>query len=169
VQPEDFSAGEISVRLGASWLPSEIVEDFLFELLSTPSYQRWKIHVRYSAHTGEWNIEGKSLDQGNVRAYSTYGSSRMHAYKIIEETLNLRHVRIFDCFEDDEGRKKAVLNKKETAIAQGKQKSIKNAFKNWVWEDPKRRDRLMRLYNEKFNSIRPREFDGSHLVFWDES
>ena len=116
VQPEDFSAGEISVRLGASWLPSEIVEDFLFELLSTPSYQRWKIHVRYSAHTGEWNIEGKSLDQGNVRAYSTYGSSRMHAYKIIEETLNLRHVRIFDCFEDDEGRKKRFSIKKKPLL-----------------------------------------------------
>ena len=165
VQPEDLSAGEISVRLGASWLPPEIVEEFLFELLSTPSYQRWKIHVRYSAHTGEWNIEGKSLDRGNVRAYSTYGSSRMHAYKIIEETLNLRDVRIFDYFEDDGGRKKAVLNKKETAIVQGKQESIKNAFKNWVWEEPERRERLTRIYNEKFNSIRPREYDGSHIIF----
>ena len=165
VQPKELSAGEISVRLGASWLPPDVVSDFMFELLSTPSYMRWKINVRYSAHTGEWNIEGKSNDRGNVRAGSTYGSSRMNAYKIIEETLNLRDVRIFDYFEDDEGRKKAVLNKKETAIAQGKQESIKNAFKSWVWEDPKRRERLTRIYNEKFNSIRPREYDGSHIIF----
>ena len=165
VQPKELSAGEISVRLGASWLPPDVVSDFMFELLSTPSYMRWKINVRYSAHTGEWNIEGKSNDRGNVRAGSTYGSSRMNAYKIIEETLNLRDVRIFDYFEDDEGRKKAVLNKKETAIAQGKQESIKNAFKSWVWEDPERRERLTRIYNEKFNSIRPREYDGSHIIF----
>ena len=165
VQPKELSAGEISVRLGASWLPPDVVSDFMFELLSTPSYMQWKINVRYSAHTGEWNIEGKSNDRGNVRAGSTYGSSRMNAYKIIEETLNLRDVRIFDYIEDDEGRKKAVLNKKETAIAQGKQESIKNAFKSWVWEDPKRRERLTRIYNEKFNSVRPREYDGSHIIF----
>ena len=165
VQPKELSAGEISVRLGASWLPPDVVSDFMFELLSTPFYMRWKINVRYSAHTGEWNIEGKSNDRGNVRAGSTYGSSRMNAYKIIEETLNLRDVRIFDYIEDDEGRKKAVLNKKETAIAQGKQESIKTAFKSWVWEDPKRRERLTRIYNEKFNSIRPREYDGSHIIF----
>ena len=165
VQPKELSAGEISVRLGASWLPPDVISDFMFELLSTPSYMRWKINVRYSAHTGEWNIEGKSNDRGNVRAGSTYGSSRMNAYKIIEETLNLRDVRIFDYIEDDEGRKKAVLNKKETAIAQGKQESIKNAFKSWVWEDPERRERLTRIYNEKFNSIRPREYDGSHIIF----
>lgn len=165
VQPKELSAGEISVRLGASWLPPDVISDFMFELLSTPSYMRWKINVRYSAHTGEWNIEGKSNDRGNVRAGSTYGSSRMNAYKIIEETLNLRDVRIFDYFEDDEGRKKAVLNKKETAIAQGKQESIKNAFKSWVWEDQERRERLTRIYNEKFNSIRPREYDGSHIIF----
>ena len=165
VQPKELSAGEISVRLGASWLPPDVVSDFMFELLSTPSYMRWKINVRYSAHTGEWNIEGKSNDRGNVRAGSTYGSSRMNAYKIIEETLNLRDVRIFDYIEDDEGRKKAVMNKKETAIAQGKQESIKNAFRSWVWEDPTRRERLTRIYNEKFNSIRPREYDGSHIIF----
>lgn len=165
VQPKELSAGEISVRLGASWLPPDVVSDFMFELLSTPSYMRWKINVRYSAHTGEWNIEGKSNDRGNVRAGSTYGSSRMNAYKIIEETLNLRDVRIFDYIEDDEGRKKAVLNKKETAVAQGKQESIKNAFKSWVWEDQERRERLTRIYNEKFNSIRPREYDGSHIIF----
>lgn len=165
VQPKELSAGEISVRLGASWLPPDVVSDFMFELLSTPSYMRWKINVRYSAHTGEWNIEGKSNDRGNVRAGSTYGSSRMNAYKIIEETLNLRDVRIFDYIEDDECRKKAVLNKKETAIAQGKQESIKNAFKSWVWEDPERRERLTRIYNEKFNSVRPREYDGSHIIF----
>ena len=165
VQPKELSAGEISVRLGASWLPPDVVSDFMFELLSTPSYMRWKINVRYSTHTGEWNIEGKSNDRGNVRAGSTYGSSRMNAYKIIEETLNLRDVHIFDYIEDDEGRKKAVLNKKETAIAQGKQESIKTAFKSWVWEDPERRERLTRIYNEKFNSIRPREYDGSHIIF----
>ena len=165
VQPKELSAGEISVRLGASWLPPDVISDFMFELLSTPSYMRWKINVRYSAHTGEWNIEGKSNDRGNVRAGSTYGSSRMNAYKIIEETLNLRDVRIFDYFEDDEGRKKAVLNKKETAIAQGKQESIKNAFKSWVWEDQERRERLTRIYNEKFNSVKPREYDGSHIIF----
>lgn len=165
VQPKELSAGEISVRLGASWLPPDVVSDFMFELLSTPSYMRWKINVRYSAHTGEWNIEGKSNDRGNVRAGSTYGSSRMNAYKIIEETLNLRDVRIFDYIEDDEGRKKAVFNKKESAVAQGKQESIKNAFKSWVWEDPERRERLTRIYNEKFNSIRPREYDGSHIIF----
>ena len=165
VQPKELSAGEISVRLGASWLPPDVISGFMFELLSTPSYMRWKINVRYSAYTGEWNIEGKSNDRGNVRAGSTYGSSRMNAYKIIEETLNLRDVRIFDYFEDDEGRKKAVLNKKETAIAQGKQESIKNAFKSWVWEDLERRERLTRMYNEKFNSIRPREYDGSHIIF----
>ena len=165
VQQKELSAGEISVRLGASWLPPDVISDFMFELLSTPVYMRWKINVRYSAYTGEWNIEGKSNDRGNVRAGSTYGSSRMNAYKIIEETLNLRDVRIFDYFEDDEGRKKAVLNKKETAIAQGKQESIKNAFKSWVWEDLERRERLTRMYNEKFNSIRPREYDGSHIIF----
>ena len=165
VQPKELSAGEISVRLGASWLPPDVVSDFMFELLSTPSYMRWKINVRYSAHTGEWTIEGKSNDRGNVRAGSTYGSSRMNAYKIIEETLNLRDVRIFDYIEDDEGRKKAVLNKKETAIVQGKQESINNAFKSWVWEEPERRERLTRIYNEKFNSIRPREYDGSHIIF----
>ena len=165
VQPTDLTASEIYVRLGATWLPPEIVEQFMFELLGTPRYSQWNIKVHYSKFTSEWNIEGKSYDRGNVKAYSTYGSSRINAYKIIEETLNLKDVRIFDYIEDDEGKKKAVLNAKETAIAQAKQEQIKQAFQDWVWADPQRRERLCKLYNEKFNSIRPREYDGSHITF----
>ena len=165
VQPTDLTASEIYVRLGATWLPPEIVEQFMFELLGTPRYSQWNIKVHYSQFTSEWNIEGKSYDRGNVKAYSTYGSSRINAYKIIEETLNLKDVRIFDYIEDDEGKKKAVLNAKETAIAQAKQEQIKQAFQDWVWADPQRRERLCKLYNEKFNSIRPREYDGSHITF----
>ena len=165
VQPTDLTASEIYVRLGATWLPPEIVEQFMFELLGTPRYSQWNIKVHYSKFTSEWNIEGKSYDRGNVKAYSTYGSSRINAYKIIEETLNLKDVRIFDYIEDDEGKKKAVLNAKETAIAQAKQEQIKQAFQDWVWADPERRERLCKLYNEKFNSIRPREYDGSHITF----
>lgn len=165
VQPTDLTASEIYVRLGATWLPPEIVEQFTFELLGTPRYSQWNIKVHYSKFTSEWNIEGKSYDRGNVKAYSTYGSSRINAYKIIEETLNLKDVRIFDYIEDDEGKKKAVLNAKETAIAQAKQEQIKQAFQDWVWADPERRERLCKLYNEKFNSIRPREYDGSHITF----
>ena len=165
VQPVDLAASEISVRLGATWLPTEDVEDFMFELLSTPRYCRWNIHVHYSKYTGEWNIEGKSYDRTNVKAGNTYGTDRINAYKIIEETLNLRDVRIFDYVEDSAGRKIAVLNKKETSIAQGKQEQIKQAFADWIWKDPERRKRLCKLYNEQFNSIRPREYDGSHLNF----
>jgi len=165
VQPKDLDAGEISIRLGATWIPAEMIEDFVFELLSTPRYAQWNIKVHYSEYTGEWNIGGKSYDKGNVKAYNTYGTGRVNAYKIIEETLNLKDVRIFDYEVDDEGRKKAVLNKKETAIAQGKQELIKEAFSDWVWKDPGRRETLTRIYNERFNSIRPREYDGSHLVF----
>ena len=123
------------------------------------------IKVHFSAYTGEWNIEGKSYDRSNVKAYSTYGTGRINAYKIIEETLNLKDVRIFDYVEDADGKKKAVLNKKETAIAQAKQELIKQGFQDWVWSDPERRERLCRLYNDKFNSLRPREYDGSHIVF----
>ena len=165
VQPEDLTASEIYVRLGATWLPPEIIEQFMFELLDTPRYNQWNIKVHYSQFTSEWNIEGKSYDRGNVKAYSTYGTTHINAYKIIEETLNLKDVRIFDYIEDDEGKKKAVLNAKETAIAQAKQEQIKQAFQDWVWADPERRERLCKIYNEKFNSVRPREYDGSHITF----
>ena len=165
VQPKDLDASEISVRLGATWIPQDIIEDFMFELLSTPRYAQWNIKVHYSEYTGEWNVEGKSNDRGNVKAYNAYGTKRINAYKIIEDTLNLKDVRIFDYEVDDEGRKKAVLNKKETAIAQGKQELIKQAFDEWIWKDPVRRDTLKKLYNERFNSVRPREYDGRHLVF----
>ena len=165
VQPKDLTASEISVRLGATWLPPDDVQEFIFHLLETPRYAQWNIKVHFSPFTSEWNIEGKSYDKGNVRAYNTYGTSRINAYKIIEETLNLKDVRIFDYIEDDEGRKKAVLNKKETAIAQSKQEMIKQEFQDWIWSNPERRERLCKSYNEKFNSVRPREYDGSHIIF----
>lgn len=165
VQPKDLTASEISVRLGATWLPPDDVQEFIFHLLETPRYAQWNIKVHFSPFTSEWNIEGKSYDKGNVRAYNTYGTSRINAYKIIEETLNLKDVRIFDYIEDDEGRKKPVLNKKETAIAQSKQEMIKQEFQDWIWSDPERRERLCKSYNEKFNSVRPREYDGSHIIF----
>ena len=165
VQPKDLTASEIAVRLGATWLPPEIVQQFMFEFLDTPRYAQWNIKVHFSQFTGEWNIEGKSYDRSNVKAYSTYGTSRINAYKIFEETLNLKDVRIFDYIEDDEGKKKAVLNKKETAIAQAKQELIKQGFQDWIWSDPARREKLKKMYNEKFNSIRPREYDGSHIIF----
>ena len=165
VQPKDLTASEIAVRLGATWLPPEIIQQFMFEFLGTPYYARWNIKVHFSQYSGEWNIEGKSYDRSNVKAYSTYGTSRINGYKIIEETLNLKDVRIFDYIEDEEGKKKAVLNKKETAIAQAKQELIKQGFQDWIWADPTRREKLTKMYNEKFNSIRPREYDGSHIVF----
>ena len=165
VQPKDLTASEIAVRLGATWLPPEIIQQFMFEFLDTPRYAQWNIKVHFSQFTGEWNIEGKSYDRSNVKAYSTYGTSRINGYKIIEETLNLKDVRIFDYIEDEEGKKKAVLNKKETAIAQAKQELIKQGFQDWIWSDPTRREKLTQMYNEKFNSIRPREYDGSHIVF----
>lgn len=165
VQPKDLTASEISVRLGATWLPPDDVQEFIFHLLETPRYAQWNIKVHFSPFTSEWNIEGKSYDKGNVRAYNTYGTSRINAYKIIEETLNLKDVRIFDYIEDDEGKKKAVLNKKETAIAQSKQEMIKQEFQDWIWSEPERRERLCKSYNEKFNSVRPREYDGSHIIF----
>ena len=165
VQPKELTASEISVRLGATWLPPDDVQEFIFHLLETPRYAQWNIKVHFSPFTSEWNIEGKSYDKGNVRAYNTYGTSRINAYKIIEETLNLKDVRIFDYIEDDEGKKKAVLNKKETAIAQSKQEMIKQEFQDWIWSDPERRERLCKSYNEKFNSVRPREYDGSHIIF----
>lgn len=166
VQPKDLTASEISVRLGATWIPESDIADFMFELLQTPNYSQWKIKVHFSRHTGEWNIEGKSIDRGNPRANNTYGTNRVNAYKIIEDTLNLRDTRVFDYVEDEEGKRKPVLNKKETAIAQGKQDLIKQAFQDWIWRDPERRQRLTADYNEQFNSIRPREHDGSHLHFY---
>ena len=165
VQPEDLTASEISVRLGSTWLPVDIVQQFIYEFLNTPGYAKSSIIVHYSRYTGEWSIDGKSYDRSNVKAYNTYGSARINAYRIIEETLNLKDVRIFDYVEDIDGNRKAVLNKKETAIAQSKQELIKQGFQDWVWSDPERRERLCKLYNERFNSIRPREYDGSHIVF----
>lgn len=165
VIPKDLTASEIGIKLGSTWIPPEIIRKFIFELLDTPSYNRWDIHVKYSNITAEWYIDGKSNDRNNVKAYTTYGTSRTNAYKIIEQTLNLKDVKIFDTFIDDEGRKQRVLNRKETAIACSKQDAIKEAFLNWVWEDPERRNHLVRLYNDKFNCIRPREYDGSHIGF----
>ena len=165
VQPVDLTASEIAVRLGATWLPTTVVEQFMYELFNTPPYCRRKIRVHYFQATGEWNIEGKSYDKSNIKAHNTYGTGRINGYKIIEETLNLRDVRIYDYEIDQHGNRVPVLNKKETAIAQGKQQLIKQAFQDWIWKDPTRRERLTRLYNDKFNSIRPREYDGSHLNF----
>ena len=165
VIPKELTASEIGIKLGSTWIPPEIIRKFIFELLDTPSYNRWDIHVKYSNITAEWYIDGKSNDRNNVKAYTTYGTSRINAYKIIEQTLNLKDVKIFDTFIDDEGRKQRVLNRKETAIACSKQDAIKEAFLNWIWEDPERRNHLVRLYNDKFNCIRPREYDGSHIGF----
>ena len=165
VQPKDLTASEIDVRLGATWLPVDVVENFMYELLETPYYCKLNTKVNFSPFSSEWNITNKSGDRGNVKANSTYGTSRINAYQIIEQTLNLKDVRIFDYVIDDDGKKKPVLNKKETAIAMEKQDAIKQAFKDWIWNDPERRNRLCEMYNEKFNSIRPREYDGSHLIF----
>lgn len=165
VQPKDLTAGEIGVRLGTTWIPEDVIEDFTFELLGTPwQYQR-RIHICYSKVTGEWNVSEKSIDRSNIRSYNTYGTGRISAYKIIEDTLNLRDVRIFDTFQDADGREQRVLNKKETAIAQDKQDLIKQKFQEWIWAEPNRRERLCRIYNDKFNAIRPREYDGSHIIF----
>ena len=165
VQPKDLTAGEISVRLGATWIPEDVVEQFTHELLQTPFYYKSRIRVRYSSVTGEWNVSEKSLDRSSIRVFNTYGTKRVNAYKLIEDTLNLRDVRVFDTVQDENGKEQRVLNKKETAIAQDKQDQIKEKFQEWVWADPTRRERMCTLYNEKFNAIRPREYDGSHLVF----
>lgn len=165
VMPKDLSAGEISVRLGATWIPPEDIERFMFELFGTARYISFNIHVHYSEYSGEWNIEGKSYDRNNVKVYNAYGTNRINGYKIIEETLNLRDVRVFDYVEDENGNKKPVLNKNDTAVAQGKQQLIKEAFAEWIWKDRERRERLTKLYNEKFNSVRPREYNGEHLNF----
>ena len=165
VQPTDLTASEISVRLGATWLDTEYVRRFIFETLGTPRSAQWSIKVHYSGITGEWRIEGKSKDRGNVKVISTYGTKRINAYEIIEDTLNLKDVRIFDYVYDADGRKTAVLNKKETAIAQSKQELIKDAFAEWIWKDPDRREAICKTYNILFNSNRPREYDGSHISF----
>ena len=165
VIPKDLSAGEISVRLGATWIPQEDIQRFVTELLTPSSYAAGRIKVRYTAMNGDWFIENKSSDVGNVKADSTYGTKRASAYRIIEDTLNLRDVRIFDYVYDEHGNKKAVFNHKETTAAQAKQEVIKQAFQDWIWKDPERRNRLVRSYNDTFNSVRPREYDGSHITF----
>lgn len=165
VQPEDLKASEISVRLGATWLPVDVVQDFVFEFLDTPYYARWKMKVHYSPITGEWNIENKTYDRTNVKAYSTYGTDRINAYQIIEQTLNLKDVRIYDYEDQPDGRRVPILNKKETALALAKQEQIKQGFQDWIWSDPRRREKLCELYNSKFNNTRPREYDGSHIDF----
>lgn len=165
VQPKDLTASEISVRLGATWIPSKYIQEFVFELLEPSQYTRPLIKVHYFKYTGEWNIEGKSYDKGNVKAKNTYGSVRANAYNIIESTLNQKAVKVFDYFEED-GKRKAVLNKKETSVAQAKQKLIEQAFEEWIWKSPERREELCKIYNERFNSIRPREYDGSHINFY---
>ena len=165
VQPTDLTASEISVRLGATWLDTEYVRRFIFETLGTPRSAQWGMKVHYSKITGEWRIEDKNKDRGNVKAISTYGTKRVNAYEIIETTLKLKDVRIFDYQYDEEGRRIAVLNKKETAIAQSKQELIKDAFAEWIWKDPDRREAICKTYNILFNSNRPREYDGSHINF----
>ena len=165
VQPKDLSASEIDVRLGATWLPTDVIDKFVYDFLKPSYYAQNKIKVHFSPYTTAWNIENKSADYGNVTANVTYGTNRINAYKIIEETLNLKDVRIFDTVTDVNGNETRVLNKKETILAQQKQQAIKDGFRDWIWADPNRRDRLTTLYNTKFNSIRPREYDGSHIRF----
>ena len=165
VQPVDLTASEISVRLGATWLNPEYIRQFIFETLGTPRRARWDIKVHYSQITDEWRIEGKSKDKSNIKASNTYGTLRASAYEIIESSLNLKDVRIFDYQYDTDGRRVAVLNKKETAIAQGKQELLKEAFAEWIWKDPERREKICKAYNILFNSNRPREYDGSHINF----
>ena len=165
VIPKDLSAAEISVRLGATWIPQEDIQRFVMELLTPSSYAAGRLKVRYTPINGDWFIENKSSDMGNVKANSTYGTKRASAYRIIEDTLNLRDTRIFDYVYDEHGNKKAVFNAKETTAAQAKQEAIKQAFQDWIWKDPERRNRLVRYYNDTFNSVRPREYDGSHITF----
>ena len=165
VIPKDLPASEISVRLGTTWIPQEDIQQFMVELLTPSSYAAGRLQVRYTAYNGDWFIENKGSDVGNVKADSTYGTKRASAYRIIEDTLNLRDTRIFDYVYDEHNNKKAVLNHKETTAAQAKQEVIKQAFQDWIWKDPERRNRLVRYYNDTFNSISPREYDGSHITF----
>ncbi|WP_454961705.1 helicase-related protein [Eggerthia catenaformis] len=165
VLPKKLEASEINVRLGATWIPTDDIEEFIFETLKSPTYVRWNVHVRYTDVTSEWNIESKSIDSGNALAEMTYGTHRVNAYKIIEDCLNLRDTKVYDTFVDEDGNRKSILNKKETMIAGQKQEAIKEEFKNWIFKDMDRRERLVNLYNVRFNSIRNREYDGSHLSF----
>ena len=165
-QPKDLEASEIDVRLGATWLAPEIIQKFMAETFRIPYYMRHSINVKFSQRTAEWRIEGKTaMGKGDIMSCETYGTSRANAYKILEETLNLKDVRIYDTIEDDDGKPKRVLNKRETMLAQQKQQSIKDAFANWIWQDPQRRISLVRQYNELFNSTRPREYNGEHIHF----
>lgn len=165
VKIPDLSASEISVRLGATWIPVPDIEQFMYELLETSEHKRSDIKVHYSDYTSQWNISGKSEDYSNVKAFNTYGTRRVNAYKIIETTLNLKDVRIYDTVVDIDGKEQRVLNAKETAIAQSKQELIKEKFVEWIWKDQARRERLVNLYNEKFNNTRPREYDGQYINF----
>ena len=165
VKIKDLSASEISVRLGATWIPTNYIEQFMFELLETPTYNRKDINVNYSNYTSDWNITGKNIDWKNSRANTTYGTKRINAYQIIEKTLNLKDVQIFDNIINADGKEERKLNAKETAIAQGKQEIIKSKFEEWIWKDQQRREHLTRIYNDKFNCIRPREYDGKYITF----
>ena len=165
VIPKDLSASEISVRLGATWIPPRYIEEFIFELLETPSYNRDDIRVNYSNYTSDWSISGKNVDWNNSRVNTTYGTKRINAYHIIEKTLNLKDVQIFDNIINIDGKQERKLNAQETAIAQGKQEIIKTKFEEWIWKDRERREELTRLYNDKFNCIRPREYDGKYINF----
>ncbi len=165
-QPKDLDASEIEVRLGATWIGKEYIQEFMYELLNPPSYLRNNIQVNYAEFTAEWNITGKnSAGYNNVAAYVTYGTDRANAYRILEDTLNLRDVRIYDTVTDPDGKERRVLNSKETTLAQQKQQAIKDAFRDWIWKDPERRQILTKKYNELFNSCRPREYDGRHITF----
>lgn len=165
VKIKDLSASEISVRLGATWIPTNYIEQFIFELLETPTYNRKEINVNYSNYTSDWNITGKNIDWKNSRANTTYGTKRINAYQIIEKTLNLKDVQIFDNIINEDGKEERKLNAKETAIAQGKQEIIRSKFEEWIWKDQQRREHLTRIYNDKFNCIRPREYDGKYITF----
>lgn len=165
VLPKELEASEINVRLGATWIPNKDIEKFIFETLKTPGYAKWDIKVKFSNLTSEWNVEGKSRDRGNDLAEMTYGTSRVNAYKLIEDALNLKETKVFDQIVNPDGSKTSVLNKKETLLAGQKQELIKEEFKNWIFSDQERRNRLVKLYNERFNSIRNREYDGSNLSF----
>ena len=165
VMPKELIASEITVRLGATWIPEKDVENFIFETLKTPGFARWDIHVRYSPFTAEWRIEGKSKDGGNDLANMTYGTSRVNAYKIIEDALNLKDTKVWDRVTNPDGSRSSILNKKETMLASQKQELLKEEFKNWIFKDPDRRHRLEKIYNEKFNSVRNREYDGSNIRF----
>lgn len=165
VLPKELEASEINVRLGATWIPNKDIEKFIFETLKTPGYAKWDIKVKFSNLTSEWNVEGKSRDRGNDLAEMTYGTSRVNAYKLIEDALNLKETKVFDQIVNPDGSKTSVLNKKETLLAGQKQELLKEEFKNWIFNDQERRNRLVKIYNERFNSIRNREYDGSNLSF----